>query len=213
VNALPDLAPRPVARAASTLAEREHDVVGAREAVEQAKAAIQQAASQDRALLADALDAGRDDPGTPNADEARARVVEAERLLEGQELRRERARSALAEAVTSALPGWTAATVKAVEETEVSALDLVAQLRRAVEQREHARRCLYWLEQRASGQKLPNLSAAAKTASTLVINPLAGPGVHTIDTLLDYVRDSLVQSSLAAERVQREEQQPTLHVA
>ena len=55
---LPDVAmPRAVSKGATVLREREADVIAAKQAVDEAQKAIAAAATEDRALLADALDA------------------------------------------------------------------------------------------------------------------------------------------------------------
>lgn len=78
------------------------DVVAAKKAVDDAQKAIASALSDDRALLADALDAGRHDPGTPHEDETRAQLVEAQRRLDAEEVRLMRARQSLHEALDAA---------------------------------------------------------------------------------------------------------------
>ena len=111
--------PRPVAKASSVVRERESDVAAARAAVDEAKRGVQQAAGDDRALLADALDRGAGDPGTPKTDAAYERVAEAERLLAAEELRQQRAREALDVVLSQSIDGWVAAVTKSVEQAEV----------------------------------------------------------------------------------------------
>ncbi len=65
--------PRPVAQAAKTLREREHELEAARQKVREATAQIELAIVEDRAALADALDRG-EVAGTAAEDQARRRA-------------------------------------------------------------------------------------------------------------------------------------------
>ena len=210
----PDLAvPRPVAKAAGVVRERESDVSAARAAVDEAKRAVQQAAGDDRALLADALDRGQGDPGTPRADAARERVAEAERLLEGQELRQQRAREALDAVLSQSIDGWVQAVTKSVEQSEADVLDLVDKLVAAEHERARQRHALAWLRAYRQGEKLPNVAAVPTTFSTLLRNERASPYEFlSIDDLLLHVKAGVERLTLASEHGRQASAQH-LHVA
>jgi hypothetical protein len=212
---LPDLAqPKAVTRAAQLVRDREADVARAREAVEQAKASIQTAMVADRNAYADALDAGRADPGQQVEEAARAVLAEAERRLGVEEVRQQRARDALDQALSDALAAWTLAARKQVEASEVEALRLVDQLRAAVEERSRRRLALAWLERYAQAEKLPRLDNVPATATTAIRNPHAGPQTWAASELLDAIRAGIEQVTLEAEQARKvEHPAPQLHVA
>jgi hypothetical protein len=124
---LPDLArPKAVARAAQVVADREADVAAARATVEQAKIDVTAAVGADNEAYASALDAGRDDPGRVAEDAARTALADAERRLAVEEVRQQRARAALEEALAEALPAWVETARESVISAEAHALELVA---------------------------------------------------------------------------------------
>jgi hypothetical protein len=212
VTGLPDLAPRSVTKAAQLVAAREADLAAAKASVDEAKRKLVEAGNADRALLADSLDRGEGDPGTPNTTAANEAVGEAQRVEEAQALRLARAREQLAEVTTDALPAWEAALTKATIESETAALDLVAQLGEAVAERARLRQALAWTRNRADGGVKAPVLHALPTPSTLVINAAANPHEkHSIEALLGYVREGLERASLSAEPERAS--QAVLHVA
>jgi hypothetical protein len=90
------------AQAAAHVARRELT------AQEQARPAADTA---DREAYADALSAGKRDPGTKHADAADRRIADARRYAEALELVERRALDALAEAVDAGQEAWNASTV------------------------------------------------------------------------------------------------------
>jgi hypothetical protein len=198
---LPDLVvPRPIAKAASVVREREADVKAARASGEEAKQAVQAAAGEDRALLADALDRGEGDPGNPKTDAANERVAEAERLLAAEELRQQRAREALDAALAQSIEAWVQAVTKSVEEAEIDVLDLLDQLANAEHERARRRHALAWLRAYRQGEKLPNIASVPISCSTLVRNAQASPYERLpVDDLLAHVRAGVERSTLASE--------------
>lgn len=217
---LPDVAmPRAVSKAVALLHEREADVLSARKAVEQAQQVIPLALGEDRALLADALDAGRADPGTPREDEARSQLAEAERLLAAEEVRLSRARQALDEAL-SAAQGWEAKVEQAVKEAELAETNALRQLLDVEHERARLRVALAWLHAYRQGEKLPNLEQVPQTRSALLRNPQASPHErYTVDELIAAIGGGIEVVRLEAEAarsVEREAnagQPPVLHSA
>jgi hypothetical protein len=205
---LPEIAmPKPVEKAAAVVRDREADVAAAKAQIEAANIAIQHAVVEDRALFADALDAGGDDPGTPRADEASARLADAERRLAGEELRMMRAREALNAALSESITAWEAAVTKATEQAERDSLKLVDQLAAAERERARRRHAVTWARRYRQGEKLPNLGNVPRTPSALVKNPIASPfDTYGIVDLLDVVRD-VTQAMLAAEHERQAEQE------
>jgi hypothetical protein len=212
---LPDLAvPRPVAKAASVVSDRESDVATAKQAVDAAKQTIEQARTDDRALLADALDAGRDDPGTPREDDARALLADAERRLAGEELRLTRARDALDETLSTTIDTWASALEGVVEQADAEALDLVDKLAAAEQERARRRHALTWAHRYQQGEKLPNLATVPQTKSAIVRNPQASPyDTYFVAELVDAVRGGLTRATLAAERQPQADGEQRLRVA
>jgi hypothetical protein len=199
--------PRPVRKAAGILRDREADVATARAAVEEAKAAITEGVRLDREQYAAALDAGRDDPGTPHEDAAQAGLVAAERRLAAEEERRGRAQAALVAALVESIDAWDAALAKAVTEAEADVLDLVAKLEAAEHERARRRMALSWARSYRLAERLPRLDHVAGTPSTVVINSIAGPGTYTVEELLTHVRDSIERVTLGAETARAAERQ------
>jgi hypothetical protein len=196
---LPTIAmPKRVAAAAKTLAEREADLEAARKRVNEANAAIQLAVIEDRNLLADSLDAGKRDPGTPNEDEARARLADAERLAEGEELRAQRARDELDAALSETIEGWQAKLAQEVEKAEADVLRLLDEVEAAELERGRRRIALTWAYRYRSGQKLPRLDFVAPTASTLQRHP-NDPSTYAVTELIGAVRTGVERATLARE--------------
>jgi hypothetical protein len=211
---LPEVAvPKKVSSAAALVVEREADVKAARETVEEAKTAISAAVAEDRAAYADALDIGRDDPGTPAEDAARARLGEAERKLAGEELRMTRAREQLDAALQESAEQWTAAIEKATVQAETRVLSLLDELEAAERERARRRHALGWVHAFAENRKLPSLDHTPDSLSTLPIEALAGPQPHTVLALLDFARAGVEKATLTAERASDAEHAQRLHVA
>jgi hypothetical protein len=211
---IPDLQrPRSVAKAAATVEAREADLAAAREAVEQATAAIGPALIEDREAYAAALDAGRPDPGRTNEQAARDALAEAERLLAAEGLRVDRARAELDQTLDTVLDGWETALTAATGKLETESLALVDQLEHAEEQRATARVQLAWLRNRRDGTKLPNLDLVRPALSSIVINRVDSTTTHPVPALLAGIRDGIratsleVQAARAAERAAEQARQ------
>jgi hypothetical protein len=207
---LPQVAmPRRVAAAAKTLAAREVDADAARQAVQEASAAIELARVEDRALLADALDAGKGDPGSQRENEARARLADVERRAEGEELRRQRAQDELDRALNESIEGWEEKLTQAVEESEAHVMRLLDELEDAEAERGRRRLALAWAYRYVRGQKLPRLDHVPPTAST-IRRHANDPAEYWVPELVDAIRGGVKRVTLAgeaaryAERKQRE---------
>lgn len=197
---IPDVAvPRAVAKAAATVRDREADVAAAKAAIQEANRAIEQALSEDRALLAEALDAGRTDPGTPREGAARQGLADAERRQAGEELRLQRARAALDEAVDEHVDGWQTQLTKALEQADAEVLDLVARLEAAEQERTRRRQMFWWARAKARGEQLPVLGAPPPARSPLLRNQQAGDDVYVVPELLTAVRAGVEQSTASAD--------------
>jgi hypothetical protein len=214
---LPEQAqPKAVAKAAATVREREADLAFARTGVVDASRAIDDAIIEDRTRYADALDRGEADPGREVEVTARALHAEAQRRVEGEEIRLQRAEVALRETLASNLDAWIGQLTKTTEEAERAALDLVDALRDAEQERARRRLALSWARSFQAKKQLPQLSHAGTAASTLLRNRQASPyDFVPIAELLDHIHGGIKQTSLAAEaaRAAEREQQayrPTL---
>lgn len=188
--------PRPVAQAAKTLREREHELEAARQKVREATAQIELAIVEDRAALADALDRG-EVAGTAAEDQARRELAEAERLVAANELRCDRAREAFEQALHGSVDGWTTALTKSIRSSEQTCLRLVDELEAAERERARERVALSWLRRYASGAKLPPLFAGP-TATSLRMNQNS-PATFSIVELLEHVRTGLREATIDAE--------------
>lgn len=195
---LPDVAqPKRVAAAARVLAERETDVEAAERALREARAGIDAAKAEDRAAFAAERDAGRPDPGPKHAEEARARLDNAGRVLEGEQLRHDRAREALDQAVSESLAAWTAAVEKQVRVSEARTLELVAELEQAEQRRNGERAALDWLSAYRDKRTLPRSFSNPSVASTLRRNR-NDPSCYTVAELLEAMRAGVAASTLDA---------------
>jgi hypothetical protein len=221
---LPEQQPRPVAKAAQVVVEREADVAAAKEGIAAAHAAIKAAIEQDRAAYADALDRGEDDPGPEAEENARRELAECERRFAVEEVRLTRAREAFEATCHDAIGGWQETLTRALEKAESEALEAVDALEAAELKRARLRADLFWLERYAERGQLTGLGGAAPAMSPIVINQQAGPRTHDVLTLLGGIRDGIEAATLgaaaarAAEREQAERElaasgRPYLHVA
>jgi hypothetical protein len=187
--------PRQVAATAKALADREADLTAAEAAVRAASAQIEEARGLDNLLLADALDEGRV-VGTPNADEARRELAEAERLAAAHRLRRDRGAQALEEALAASTETWTDALVRAIEKSEAETLKLLDDLDAALRARAGQRAGLAWLRRRVAGQKMAPLKVGP-IASTLRRNANS-TACWSVDELLQFVRDGVTETTMLA---------------
>jgi hypothetical protein len=217
---LPEQArPKAVAKAAEAVRAREADLAGARAAVVEASRAIDQGVAADRQAYADALDAGRPDPGREAEGAARAQLEERQRRVAAEEVRLQRAEIELRSVLEECLPNWIAQLTKAIEEAEVEALAAVDRLLAAEEERARRRLALAWVRSFQAKRQLPPLGHAMTAFSTLLRSRMASDRDYIpIAELLGHVRAGLEAASLAAEQApvaerEREQQagRPVLH--
>jgi hypothetical protein len=209
----PDLAvPRPVAKAASVVHDREADVAGAKQAVDEATRGVSAALVEDRERFASALDRGDGDPGREAEDAARHELDECERRLAVEEVRLSRARDALDTALNESINAWTTALERAVEQADADTVELVGKLAAAEHERARRRHALTWARRYQQGEKLPSLASVPQTPTAIVRNVQASPyDCYPVAELVEAVRVALARASLAAER--QVDGEPHLHVA
>jgi hypothetical protein len=196
---LPDVAvPKVVAETAGKLAEREADLAAAKQVQKEARAGIDAAKAEDRAAFAAERDAGRPDPGAKHVEAARARLADAERVVEGETLRHERAQAALDEAIRDARDSWSAAVERTLVKSEAKLLAAFEACERAEQQRSRERQALDWLRRYGSGLPMPRLEFTPELATGLRRHP-SDTGTFAFSELLAALRSAVEHARIEAE--------------
>ena len=151
-------APEAVSAALDVFEQRRQDYRRASQRVREAEAGVAEADRLDLLAMADARDAGRDDPLPVNRERARRAVEVARHDQEVEQLRLERAHDALVEAVATHAQAWAQAASTARAKADERALKALAALRAAEEERVELRRVGRWLDGLAEGRSFNYLA-------------------------------------------------------
>jgi multidrug efflux pump subunit AcrA (membrane-fusion protein) len=185
-------APKSIAAAFEARAERQADYARARAELEACRAGLAEAKRLDVAATADARDAGRPDPEREHERRAQAAYDEAERSLEAERLRLERAHAALLEAIEQNAEGWRSRAETEVEKAERDARKGLGALEDAYERRHLAHVVTNWLAAVGEGRGIERLLRKGATAPTSTVE-LSSPNrePYSIGAVLHALRADL----------------------
>lgn len=181
---------------------RRQDHQRASQAVREATAGLSEADRLDLLAIADARDAGREDPPLVHRETAKRAVEKAQHDLEVERLRLERAHSALQDAITTNAEEWARSASGARGKADARSVKALAALRQAEGERIELRRALGWLEQLAAGvdpDRLARKGSGVVSLDTSVPDARNAGRQLTIHELHDAVATYLTATTQQAE--------------
>jgi hypothetical protein len=213
--------PKPVSKAAKTLADRERDHAAVESELRSARAGLEEAKALDRAAYATSRDASKDDPGPVHLTAAREHLLDVERRLSGETLRRDNARGALSEALTQHAEEWSDAITAELIRAEQLSLAAVQSAQGIERERDALRGVESWLATFQRTGKPAAKSGSPSVRSTTARNPSSHTGMgfgsnprpmdcYAVDELLAIVLSAIADSTVGrkaeaeTERLERE---------